>query len=524
MLDLRYSLLLAAFSLVMLSFLLGYMGYLGFGFTTLSLSSVDFKTNDPTGFLQGPVFALTVRQGGLAQHAEGYFSPQVIKDEGKMVRKGFKLEIDNFEQRCRYPVRVDYSEKIYKYGLVDCGLFEPLESCKSKCARFGEVIGWGKAVGELTGYCVYGSPVASYTGRLKDVADYGFRAKLKLTIDGKSPVTATISSTGAGEARLGNVALAVWQGNLVTGASCPVPSSDRVMAVYSKGWRLINASYFDSYKNKSDDLKASFGVHSTQIRLKIEQVNAAADAALRPVSWNNAVGVDSFSVENGYFFVDLPKQLQFPVFTIYVKADELGLYQPIGKAVILSAQGSTFKTGEDGVIRVDFMNESSVDAGFQVWVECSPGFSMKGSVIERQLRAGVRDTVFIPVTGSCSSTKSGNCKVYVKALGGGTPVTANVSMTCSPQQVCDPGKVSCISNVIKQCNSDGTAWLTLEDCASKGQVCVSNSLGQLSCGSGSNAGTPLPGFDFAGLLFWVSIVLVLILLLFVFIIIIRVIR
>ena len=46
---------------------------------------------------------------------------------------------------------------------------------------------------------------------------------------------------------------------------------------------------------------------------------------------------------------------------------------------------------------------------------------------------------------------------------------------------CTPGKKVCIEDVISKCNSLGTAWDVVEDCAVKEKVCAVDEVGTLYC-------------------------------------------
>lgn len=478
-----------------------------FGFSTLSIGTTDFTTNDPNGFLQGKLFVFTVRQGGLAQRAQGAILAEQINVNGVKAKKGFDLMIENTQQECEYPISVDYSGgKIYTYGVVKYRYActtpwtcKPLSEVLADCQKYGEPLIAFKFPNSFDEGCIYRNPIASYTGRLKEQANYHFKTKMSLAIEGETPITAIISNKSQTTAKFDNVAYAIWQGNLVTGETCPNPSTARVMAVYVKAgeeWRLINMDRYNTYKTREErlnnlitELHSGYNSSATEgyVDSLISQINSAASQALQTTTFKGGFLRNSHSLQDGKYVIELPKQLQFPVFTFYVKADSLGVYTPTVKPKILSAKAVSFKTGEIGSIEVKFKNDSEVGGGFFIWAECPTGFQMYGTTIESYVGAGATKTVFIPLTGSCSKDLTKTCIVHVK----GTEVedTKSVSVTCKPQQVCQPNAIVCILNKIKKCNADGTGYTLISDCAAQGKVCGTDSFGNLTCvNSGTGGG------------------------------------
>jgi len=456
------------------------------GFSTLSIGTTDFTTNDPNGFLQGELFVFTVRQGGLSQKAVGTITANQIQADGKKASKGFTLEITNTKQECVYPISVDYtSGKVYLYGFKKYPMWS-----SENCSAYGEYVAEIKPAWSLDKYCIYRNPLSSYSGRLKDQANYRFNTIWKLAIEGEEPIVSTMSNIGETKVKFDNVAYAIWQGNLVTGETCPNPSSHRVMAVYAfKKWVLVNEDYWDDYKNyERSFLQNLRSLNADAIENQIKELNNKAGKAVAFLPDNHPFlrtgGGQGYlankeSVKNAMYILPLAKQIQFPVFTFYVKADKLGVFTPTVKPSIISAKSIAFKTGELGSIELTFKNESEVGGTFHIWAECPAGFSMYGTTIERYVGANQTATVFIPITGQCGTTTTKTCTVYVK----GTELkdSKRVSVTCKPQQVCNPNQIVCINDAIYKCNADGTDYILIENCKSQGKVCGTDALGNLIC-------------------------------------------
>jgi len=481
------------------------------GFSTLSLSNVDIQTNDPTGNIQGDVWVLTVRQGGLGQHAVGTFSPEEISVGEKRAEKGFTLKLVNTEQKCNYPLIVDYGKTVYKYGYLKAAL-APWENAnewaQERCGLLGQYLYWTKPSG-LDYFCVYRNPIAGAVANLEENPNLEFKTTVSLEIEGESALTDTMSNTGNSIVHLGNKAVGIWQGNLSTGEQCPAPSSSGIKAVFGKEsiydwstptWRLVDSTKLSNYfVQQSVVERREDSLTEAELKNKIDLANSLADQSLLPKQFclynNCAIGKNSFSLVDGKYEINLNKQIQYPVMTFYIKADSLGIYQPTTKPVIVSTETTDFATGEKGSIIVKFKNDSEESGNFLIYADCSTaGFSQTGSNIERYVSAGQQSTVFVPISGSCSSRTQGNCTVVVKSLDfSGKTDSRNVSLYCSPQLTCTPEKRVCIDDVISQCNNIGTGWNVVEDCKSVGKVCAVDEVGTIYCKAKTNSPKPVCG-------------------------------
>lgn len=492
------------------------------GFSTLSIGTTDLTSNDPEGFFNGKAFVFSVRQGGLAQSASGSIAASNIQSDGAQATKGFKLELVNATQSCDYPIQVDYAgDKVYLYGWFEYPyvLIPPsVDQIKSACAKFGEPMSWGKVSQSFVYGCVYRNARTSYSGRLKETANYAFKTDWTFTIDSSAPLTASMSSAEQSKIMFSNIAYGIWQGNLVTGDSCPSPVAQRVIALYKEdsAWNLIDESTWDDYKNKESNLLGVSYSSMSNITNGIASTNVSGDSVLRTKSFSSAGGASASALgtlSSGHAKINLEKSLQFPVFTFYVKAQSLGIFTPETKPVIISTSGVKFKTGETGTVEVSVKNDSTVGGIFTAWLTCDGSIRQSGSNIEAYLNAGQIKSIFIPVTGSCSTNTTSACMVHV--MGTTQQVSKTVSVSCSPQCVCEPDQTVCMADVIKKCKAECSGYEIISDCASKGQVCGRDVLGNLTCttpapvGGGSGSG----GFDWGAILFGVGIILVLLIVL-----------
>jgi len=478
--------------------------FMTIGFTTLSLQQSSFRSTD--SLLNGPVWILTVRQGGMAQRAEGTFYPSEITADGTHALKSFSIDIVNQKQTCNYPIQIDYNAiPIYSVGYRTYGYdwSHPLgwsyDQIKADCSNYGEVFAIGNFAWSTDDYCYYGTKKTANIGTF-NTWNLDFETDISIQVDGEAPITKTITNTAdvafGSQTRFDTIAYAVWQGNLATGDNCPSPA-DRYVATYQNGaWRIVSGADYDSYKNYFQTTNIPDGSTATVERSVLEQtvsqVNYYGNAAIQEESFYSSGGAKAQTTgtaDSGRVYIDLAKQIQFPVFTFYVKADTLGIYQPVGRAQIVSVDSTDFKTGETGNIIAVVKNIGDERGGFEIYAVCPSPFRQVGTNIQTTIEAGQTYTANIPITASVGERTTRDCTVYACVLG--NCVSRAVSVTADPQQICTPGQEYCeFDTKIYRCNDAGSGYDLVEDCGEQGKVC-SFEAGHFVC----KAGVPTPGPD-----------------------------
>ena len=102
-------------------------------FSTLSLSKVDFTSNDPS--LNKAAWLLTVVEDGNSQYAVGTFDNEQIKGpDGRYAQEDLKIEIENTKNTCEYTFQNSavpiYAVNQYKLDGV-LAWYNTMDKCKA---------------------------------------------------------------------------------------------------------------------------------------------------------------------------------------------------------------------------------------------------------------------------------------------------------------------------------------------------------------------------------------------------------
>jgi len=459
------------------------------GFLTISLSQQQFTTSDPNNFLNGKLWIFSIVQNQLAQKATGTF-------QGTDKLKKFTIELIQTRQSCQYPILVDYTKsgpynlkdsKLYIYGLARYSMLLSNDQIKQDCSKYGEVIFYGfKPSYSFEKGCLYRNPISSYAGKLKTVANISFETRMALTIEGQQPIIQTISNQGATTAKFDDIAYAIWTQGGIKGASCPDPVSSGVMAIYYNGsWRLVDSTKYNDYKNAELTLlTVDPNTYSYDSLINLyERINKMADAVvLSQKSFGSGSLKNQTYLSNGYYELPVSGMVMIPNFTLYVKADAIEIYTPYSVPQIISVQGTSMKTGETGYLTVTYKNTGD-KGGFTISTNCGT------YTIERVVEKGATDTVKIPVT--CSFVGTKQCTITVK--GTEKSESRTVDLACMRQYACTPKTRICESNrYLKECNADGTAYVTIADCSQYDKECGYDQYNVLNCIAKPQPIIPLP--------------------------------
>jgi hypothetical protein len=441
------------------------------GWTTLSLTRADFVNNYAPGGLKPPVWILTVAQGGLAQKAYGVISKdQIGQLSGTKPQYDLSIEMDWDKLSWEYPIVVDYySTPVYTYQLVtwdDWRLVCYESDAKNRCGD--NYFAMGKFAWSVTCFCVKQVRETSYMGYLDNCNVHSI-STIKLSAAGKT-YSSQINTKEQVSQKIGDYAYVVWNGNLLK-QNCP--SQSPYKPFYKGGWNLGDPNYYDSYKNAYENWIAYIQeIERTQyvdrgvFESKLDNVNTAAQ---RFISTTKQFGdiVNQGDVSKAYVELSVSSDVQVPVYTFYVSADWLGIYQPQPAPKIVEVKGTSFKSGEKGLIYVKFTNIGD-DGNFNVWATCSSPFYPLETTKTIFLKSGSTGEVYIQIGANVNTHTCDYCTIKVQGAGTSNIQTATVQVCADPQQVCNPGARECTIDLtgIKECNPAGSDWVIVQTCRS----------------------------------------------------------
>lgn len=257
--------------------------------------------------------------------------------------------------------------------------------------------------------------------------------------------------------------------------SCP--STEPYKPFYSNGWKIGSKSYYDDYlinyryfinqMSLVENRKVSYDLET--LKRMVNNVNSYADKFVSsPVNFGSIKHI--LDVKKAYVSLPVSGDVQVPVYTFYVKADWLEIYQPTPKPKILEARGAFFKSGERGRLYVKFKNVGE-KGNFAVWAECTSPFNVFGATTIRGVDSGeIYEMRDLEVGANVPRPVNGKCTIYVRGvgcIGEGCTDSRTVNVGANPQTVCKPLEKMCSRDYksIIQCNKYGTGWEVVEKCA-----------------------------------------------------------
>lgn len=434
----------------------------GTGGAVLSLSQVDFISNDPQ--VGGQAWLLTMVQNGQGQYAVGNFDNAEITDEDKSAEYDLTVRMDVNEQKCEYPI-VYQGNQIKHASYFDRQCYGPLCTLCSKSCD-GDTV---KEPGFTPCYCVYKTNTASY-GSI-GTPTTSFRSTLKATSHGET-VQGEISNMGTTSVWLGDKVYASWVGSLVSGDQCPIASDYRRAAAYTGSWKIIDDTRYQSYRaydisgfTTCKDLARSGSKKVTDCvnEYNIYEANALAGASFTSTGGSSAT--TSGTANDGKVSINLNRLIQYPMITMRIKAAWIGIVIPVGKPSIVSVTSSPFQTGSTGFVVATIKNVGDGQGSFEASVQCTSGFSQQGTTQYITLNAGQQGTVNIPITATCQSDIGGSCSLVVTDRNNPNQIdTKSVGVNCKAIILCDPGLTRCNGNYAETCRASGSGWDVTQRC------------------------------------------------------------
>lgn len=442
------------------------------GFATLSLTKVDYSSNDAT--LAGPAFLLTVVQNGKGQYATGTFSD--LSDSGAKNQKPITITLEDGTQSCDYTIQ-STNNNIRTLTITDSGsCLACTASKKNDCLAKGGIWAADKAIKQ--NYICAQWENAGIIGNV--ITDkLSFNTVISATID-STTYKASISNNGANSVTLSQGRVyASWEGNLNSGLSCPSPSERAISAIYNSGWTTVDKEAVTKYQLMADDFydtclaNVASGTDKTRtFQNCVEEVNDAATLARQPknLEYLGTSGKTTGDTKAGTVKIPLNDQIQFPVFTMRVRADLLGIYLPVGKPVITNAKSDCFQTGSNGNAVITILNEGTARGTFKVSTVCAGSFSTTGNTKTIQVNPSQSVNVNVGlVADSGSTTKKEDCRVTVTDVENPENKDSTSFTACAkPLLTCTEGSLRCTGDVQERCT--GGAWTIItgsQECVEK---------------------------------------------------------
>ena len=464
----------------------------GFGGTSLlSLTQVNLDSKNP--YLSGKAWVYTFRQGGLAQHAYGTVTPSNVESitHDEKPTKNFRIDAYYENQECVYPISVNYDEaKVYKLAICEwTGITTPWtpesyfrEKLKEKCD-----ISSNKAFGIYGKYPWSTTCYSTYIAEESTVGYFGntdLRTQMRIDIKaGDETSSISLDSEGKTQGKVGDFAYAIWQGNLDTGKSCKYTTDMPFKPIYVSGyWRTTSKALYEEYKKDYDammvDVDQGWGDAGSFVWNGVRYYNKKTDMASFIKTFNaqssrtliskSFGSIDSkSSLSSAVVRDEIQDSLQYPVITMYIKADTLGIYTPTPEIKIIKGNSGCFKTGEDGTIAITVKNTGDEYGNWNAYGTCTDPFDITRR-IDISLDAGQTKTVYLPLSATAIKKTLGKCTVTFESAAGKKTITID---TCvDPHQTCTPNKMWCdnINNldVIKKCDSAGVTVSVYKECKS----------------------------------------------------------
>jgi hypothetical protein len=491
------------------------------GATTMSLGQATFSST--SSYWTGPQWILNVAFGGMCQSWNGYISAAAVASQsGQTPQNNFYMKIDMSKQECQYKVSKDSTFLpiwIYHYETWTRNFYE---SCtQTRGTRCGD--GYlqlfevnydanGVLIFPYGCACLGRTPVVTSLGTLKTPV-VSTESVISVSKDGTTYKSKTVKTpTGSSTVDFNDVGFPVvgtFNGYTSLG-TCDdqyAQAANQFYTFYDAGWKLGSMNSYIQYvtaKSTFDGWVAQWqgvgvGKSVEVLKNRVNTINDAANGAryVRDTAFANANLLDTTGATYPYYTRVLITPVSTPLWTFYIKADWLGIVQPVPKASIESTAVTKCKSGEGGSISASVRNSGSA-GNVNIWAICTAPFATSYSVTQ-MFSAGEVKTVSINFDVNTPSIVSSSCSICAKGygeIGSGTCVT--VSATCNPQYICEPMTRICEANNIKECRSDGSGWriitscLSTEECLFEGgqPVCKSKTppitCGDRICGAGES--------------------------------------
>tara|TARA_Y100000310_G_scaffold9604_1_gene10309 strand:+ start:857 stop:2671 length:1815 start_codon:yes stop_codon:yes gene_type:complete len=445
-------------------------------FSTLSLDRVDFSTRGDEFDQQ---WLLLISEDGRADKAVVTKKAEEIKDDKIHAKNDLTIKTEIDKNSCVYTIqninqpisRLDYTKKtVWKFWDIP----NEIKSCEQREGYY-----WAFNLGfDFNVYCFF-TPAGkdSFVGRISD-KKYDFNTKITLTSGGESK-SVDISNSDRVSNSVPDYFVAKWHGSLSTGAECPdITSLSPIYDRDSGEWKLGEKSSISNYQSfHSSGMKEclnSYIIARTTGGLIVEtpdsckkRYNDLVEKAQSPEVFNIKGSTGSMTTQSselGELVVEDVQPFQFPVISLKINADWIGIVQPITKPTILSCESSKFKQGEIGEIDVEVKNKGE-SGSVSISTVCLSPFKSVGTTPIIRLKKGESKSITVPITVSTKEDVSKTCSVTVQDESDpSVRVSKRCDVSASGVVLCEAGKKRCSGRFIEQCKSSGSEYGLIEEC------------------------------------------------------------
>jgi len=436
-------------------------------FGTLSLSRIDFDSNDPD--LRGPAFLLFGVENQRADFAQYSFSNLETTDKEIKSEKGGTITTYLEDYKIKYPVRAGNpinSVSVYKKYIYT--IWYTNQHYREKCWNDGGDEAWKEPWSPYVKCLKYEQKAAS---GIIGSAIPDWNLKIVVSADGEthsvylSPDKKQDSYSDLLTARLEGI-LGGFSGDK------PVLGTHYATVYhYAIGHYLVDKRRQNDYLSYHDT-----GFHSclndaissgTNIDTCIETYNSKSDFALLQKPYiQYELDVTGTTSEGNVVLTETPIY-DYPAFTLKISTDWVGIYLPVGKPVIKELIAHDFPEGGSGYIEAIIKNDANVQASFDIQTTCISPFETIPVGI-RKFGPYAEGTINIPVTGETQAKDCGICTVKVVDSSKPSVYDQKTVEICVTEAVqCSPkGETRCSDSKIEICQDvEGVlVWRTIEVC------------------------------------------------------------
>lgn len=487
---------------------LGWLDGIGLkGFTTLSLSNAQFLANTqlPNGdFWSEKLWILTVVQGGLQQNA--WYSDDISPDDiadftpDNVPENWFNVDILYPEQDCQWDIGKS-GESIYKYRRItwDCGLLpiindgpELYRQSQEKCGD--DVYYWLSDLGgvfTIEACQCWIKEKIGVVGHFTKSKYIHTKATIRVSNTEETKTIEFDTKESVNQGYIGNNVFYKWSGYLSKDV-CPNVNAKP----YWDGdkWKMGVPSYYLGYNTQQTILDTYInqlnlqGDHfrgAGEVIKKMEAANIVTDTFVTAQIVTQGTIFGEYNEEYSILKNPLTTTIADLLFTFYVKANWLGIYQPQPELRLGAVTCKEANQVFNSYVNAEVINDGESGGG-SLSLSCQPPFEPIESSKDVYVESGQSSNYKMWWGVETSDDIERSCTVTLYSIGGGTD-TRTVVCSAKPPKICDPEKRMCIGNKIKECNSAGSGYtITIKDCLSETKVCDYDDLGNPYCRTGGN--------------------------------------
>lgn len=465
---------------------------IGGGLSVLSVDRVSLTSLSE--FFAGDKILVSATVSSLGQEitAQKTITSEEVNEniDGYAVTKGFTIFLDNQKQACEYDFNIDYGKKLYRLEYHEFNVGK-LSTTSERQAKGEEICGLDNLIktgnAELNGFDTIAYAVCKqpFDNGISDLTAPNIHNIVDVGVDVEGDRgTVRLDTVGASVTETYDNLFAVrYEGNLVSGQTCP-NAQDNMYGIFKNGeWNLIKKSGYDNsvieYTLATQDIGDGDDSNFVFNRIedRVNQYNNFINSQTQFQFVEDGQIEDSTSIRKGQLTVDISgTPAQKPLLTFYINADKVGIFTPIPEVRIDSLTTSEdIFTGQNGEIVLKYTNTGTQDGSVEIKSSCEYPLAIASTQanLERYTKVGYQETVYIGVVGSTTEPVEKLCTVSISNVDGSSVDSRNVMVKLNPQSIVCPdrkGQTYCIGNQIYSCNEFGSEEVLVENCKST-EVC-----------------------------------------------------